>query len=485
MKKFAAFLLCAAVLALLCAPLQASDPNERDRFQRTKLMNAVLKGDLPKAKELIAQGADVKLVDEDKMSALCYAADRKRNAAEFVKILLDAGADPNHADRWSNTPLSRTLDPEVTALLAAKGANVNALVGRGKTQLFRAVDENRADLAKVLLENGADINAFGNYGITPLCLAAGDEEKLPLAELLISKGADVNARKDEKKWTPLARALYEGNIAAAKLLIEHGADVNLTVDGNWPVMFALAVSNEKLELTKLLLQKGAKLDVTNRKGETPFMVRSGKKCATPEELQWMISQGAVPGGTNKDGRSALFYAAKAHNADTVKFLASLGIYDLNARAKDGNTPLLQFMIEETKADELRQLMDLGCDPHALDNKGRGLMQRTAVRLADAANEKNAENPETAAKGKAKWENTLEVFNLLLQRGVSVNTQQNDGWTPLMWSTRMRAPLEVVQLMVNAGADPGPVTPKGESALTLAEVWCRPEVVEYLKQRVKN
>lgn len=514
MKKFATLMLCLGIISSFCGSLQAADPNARDNRQRTALMVAVIKKDLPRVKELLSQGADVNLVDKDSNTALYYAAELRKDAAGFVKVLLEAGADPNQACRWKQTPLGRTEDPAVIGLLASKGADLNAPIDQYQTiALIEAAEQGREDLVKALLENGANIeatnkyketallviaeegkklsmaellikyganiNAFDKHGRTPLCLTVDDSSKRPMTELLLSKGAGVDARRSDQSWTPLAWALRKYEPSMAKLMIDHGADPNLAVDGNYPIMFALAIDDESMELSKLLIEKGARLDVKTSRDETPFMVRAGKKNATPEQLQWLISKGADPKGADSDGHSALIFSAgRAGNLETLKYLLSLGIYDINASDEEGNTPILLF--QRKNAEDLQQLIDLGCDPHRLNKKGSGLMQQVAVSLSEAARHKADKKAETAAEGAAEWEKALAEFYVLLRSKVSINSKNQKGWTPLMWSVRMLAPLEVVKLMVEAGADPKVTTPEGESALSLAQKWCKPEVAEYLK-----
>ena len=83
------------------------------------------------------------------------------------------------------------------------------------------------ETVKKYLDDGKDVNAKDDTGMTPLHNAAlyGRKEIL---ELLIAEGADVNA-KDDARWTPLHYA--EGSKEVAELLIAKGADVNAKNDG--------------------------------------------------------------------------------------------------------------------------------------------------------------------------------------------------------------------------------------------------------------
>ena len=97
---------------------------------------------------------------------------------------------------------------------------------RGKpTPLHMAAVEGRAEVAKALIDKGADVNAKDREGWTPLHSAAMDGN-VDIVRLLINDGAYVDAKGGEDTWTPLHLAAFFGRYDAAKLLTEKGADVN-------------------------------------------------------------------------------------------------------------------------------------------------------------------------------------------------------------------------------------------------------------------
>jgi ankyrin repeat protein len=129
--------------------------------------------------------------------------------------------------------------------------------------LFLAVRYGQKEVAELLIEKGADVNAKNNYGETPLAYALNNKE---IADLLIAKGADVNAKGDFG-GTPLHEAAGSGHKETAKLLIEKGADVNAKDDdGETPLDFAEEVWEDdspenkaaKKEAANLLRKHGGK-----------------------------------------------------------------------------------------------------------------------------------------------------------------------------------------------------------------------------------
>jgi ankyrin repeat protein len=78
------------------------------------------------------------------------------------------------------------------------------------------------DVAKLLLAHGGEVNAFDNFGKTPLHNAVA-QENIGMIQFLIENGADVNACKRGAGGTsPMAFALITRNGDIFKLLKEHG-----------------------------------------------------------------------------------------------------------------------------------------------------------------------------------------------------------------------------------------------------------------------
>ncbi|GAK70932.1 hypothetical protein RRU01S_14_01550 [Agrobacterium rubi TR3 = NBRC 13261] len=117
-----------------------------------------------------------------------------------------------------------------------KTRDVNAYHGYAKrTALtFNALPD---DVARWLVENGADISARDQYGETPLHARAGHWQGR--VNILLELGADVNSR-DKQDNTPLHKAAAVGNVDTTRALIEHGAIIDATNKrGLTPLAYAL------------------------------------------------------------------------------------------------------------------------------------------------------------------------------------------------------------------------------------------------------
>ena len=139
-----------------------------------------------------------------------------------------------------------------------KGIDVNAVSGGffKSTALHRAAQCRAVDVAKVLIQNGADVNAVNENKETPLEIAAANGQ-VDVAKFLIQSGVDVNASKS--KLNALQRAAKFGSFEFAKVLIQNGADVNAVDVFNMTPLHNAAWKG-RVVLTLQLLCLGASID---------------------------------------------------------------------------------------------------------------------------------------------------------------------------------------------------------------------------------
>ena len=150
---------------------------------------------------------------------------------------------------------------------------------RAEREMFGAVLKGNIATVKQYLDNGVNVNAKNEPGLTPLHWAVNEDFKgshRELAKLLIDKGADVNAR-DDILDTPLHGA---SNKETAEILTKAGADVNAKNINGKAIVYSSARNATNVSVTwkmylglvELLIAKGADVDVKNESGETPLHV---------------------------------------------------------------------------------------------------------------------------------------------------------------------------------------------------------------------
>jgi ankyrin repeat protein len=175
-------------------------------------------------------------------------------------------------------------DIKKVQLLLDHGADVNARSQMGRTPLLVAAYTNGAsEIVKLLLDKSADINTADTTGITPL-VAATNVNDAVTARLLIEEGAKVDARANiGQAATPLMGASHNGNLEIVQLLLRQQAPVNVTsspVGGaakNGPIQLGsvtalhLGALGGNPDVVKALLEAGARVDLQDVRGMPPLM----------------------------------------------------------------------------------------------------------------------------------------------------------------------------------------------------------------------
>ena len=170
----------------------------------TPLTAAAKEGDVATIKELLNKGAKVDESNSGKWSATPLYWSLFDCKFEAVELLLKKGANANSADSFGLAPLQlavccKDVDPSLIEHLIEKGADVNYKnTSDGWRGLHYAISCGSDDMARLLIEKGADVNAIADDGTTPLILAAKNDSVF-IAKLLLEKGADVNWRDMKKK----------------------------------------------------------------------------------------------------------------------------------------------------------------------------------------------------------------------------------------------------------------------------------------------
>lgn len=217
------------------------------------LIFAILMKHFEIAHFLIEQGADIHFTRSNLQenfipgcgqTALWWAANH--GSLLLTEELLQRGANINTPDHYGGTPLSEAASSghlEMVRYLVERGADIHAKlitdfgdgIPDGRNALHLAVDKGHVPIAEYLLAMGNDPNEYSGSGYTPLMTAA-QNNFYELAELLIQRGANVNATHAGqgnylglRGLTPLAFAVSAGLVRMSKLLIQAGADVHYRV----------------------------------------------------------------------------------------------------------------------------------------------------------------------------------------------------------------------------------------------------------------
>ena len=283
--------------------------------------------------------------------------------------------------------------------------------------LLGAVSYGKVDVAKSLLEKGANVNERDPDGNTPLMIAAAGNEYLPypvpLVQVLIDARASLEAR-DSKGRTALHRAAAEGKTDVVGLLADSGALINKQAnDGATPLFYA--VQSGKLPVVQLMIAHHAQVDLADASGSTPLMIASEGSTYMPVNapmMEALLNAGAKVDVVDARGRTALYRASAEPKPEAVRLLLDHSAKP-NVRAKDGTTPLIE-----------------------------------AVTFARHA-----------------------VAQILISHGADVNMADSNATTPLMIaaekSPRIKDPGHFVKLLLDHGAKAELKDSQGRTALDLA------------------
>jgi ankyrin repeat protein len=328
-----------------------------------------------------------------------FEAINANDVAQVRKLLAD---DPALAikPRDHDTPLHAAagagIKVEIAQLLLNAGADVNARADDDRTPLHFAARHNNKAVAEILIARGADLKAMTKVdGFTPLHYAAlGDAG--PTVALLLVKGADPDGGWDGKaiqpRNTPLQLAARNGYVEVARLLLAKGASVNAQQFGTGGTALSSAVVNRDMAMVKLLLARGAD---PNADFAFDRALQSGRRDLVDLFLATKVDAGKV---------EHLIAAASSGKKEFVELVLDKGA-DVNAVDRFGNTAVL-----------------------------------TAARLG-----------------------TVDVAALLLAKGAKVKVADNEGMTPLH-AVGTKA---VAEMLLAQGADVNAVNQEGETPLYLA------------------
>lgn len=334
------------------------------------------------------------------------------------------------------------------------------------------------------IARGANVNAKNKKGMSALMVAAVYNRSPEVIGALIDGGANVNA-KNYKANTALIFAAMYSIPEVVKEFVEKGAEVDAVNADNRKALH-YARSNKKLrndsktiELLGGLAATPPAYAKTVRDKQFLELCQSG----TEQEILDVLNDGVNVNVASRTGRtSALMFAAKFKGADVVRALIEHGA-EVNAQNKKGDTALILASRYNT-GDVVTALLDAGADREIMNAKGEnalywaegnpGLRGNDALgRLGRVTPEPDTEETDRMMKMILQRDflsmckaGSVEEVDEALKAGVDVNRPNTAHVTALMFAARFNSP-EVVNLLLDAGADVLARNDKGRSALDYA------------------
>lgn len=358
--------------------------------------------------------------------------------------LLTLGAADNTLPLLAHAAESRDT-ARVKALLK-QHVDVNLPDADGSTALHWVARWNDADTARLLVGAGAKVNAANRYGATPLWIAAslGHTE---IVTTLLKAGADVNAPalSDEP---PVVAAGLSGSAETVKALLAGGADVN--AKESW-------------------------------RGQTALMMAVGKHLPSPDVTKVLLEHGADVHVRSTGGMTALLFAVRQNDLESVRLLLAAGA-SVDDEAK-GKMSALRVAIDNDHDEIAHLLIERGANVNAPDRNGFTPLY-AAIRARARGSEEGGAGE---GGGVGDGERTMKLLKAIVAHDADVNVKlplvrtppnfnpdgypqtdniQIGGATPF-WASAVLADLEVMRLLVDAGANPREVAGDNTTPLMVA------------------
>lgn len=448
----------------------------------------------------------------------------------ITEIMLNAGADPNCTGAGGHTPLvdcanvtCPAIQPIVPpalrstecALLGAKllidhGADVNLTSDTYWTPLQIACIDGFLEMAKLLIENDADVNKVGTPAnlidsassfsapmLSPLHLALLEDTtpysdkakrwverrrqaKSEIAELLIKNGADVQAFAPDG-FTPLHRAAQNGYSDICTLLIDHGAQVNDATKDTRLRTFAgynctalfFASSNNDCKTAKTLLGNGADQNIMTNDESFPLYVAS--QLGHCEMAKLLLENGADPNKRDSNGFSPLFAAIENHgeNSCIARLLKQYGAVKGNGTTAAEKGIEYHWEVSSVKLDSEKveinhqnpnvrttisnDIMTPRLAFFLLLEQDGGESVEAIEQFLDTSGVSANTSFELFERGGSSAlylvciQNRIDLVRLLIRRGADVNKPRRNGTTPLFCAA-CEGYEAIAKELIAAGAD---------------------------------
>jgi ankyrin repeat protein len=368
----------------------------------------------------------------------------------------------------------------------------------GEGALVTAAKNRDQQRVRALLKQRADVNARADDGATALIWAAHWND-LETGGLLLRAGANANTASD-LRVTPLSEACTNGSALFVDLLLKAGANPNARIaTGEPPLM--ICASSGNADAVRLLAAGGADVNAAQpSQNQTALMWAAAER--HPSVVAVLLDAGANPRAHTKKGFTALHFAAREGDVESMRLLLAAGV-DVNIRSRpdpgertrsrsdegnanvgmrpfddgsSGSTPLLVATVRGYVPLALF-LLEQGADPNVGDAGFTPLHWAAGSWESGIAN--SLDGFADAMSGIPDRQAKLQLVRTLLARGANPNARMTrrtpgfaGGYSDAMGATPFllasaAADIEMMRLLLTAGADPALTTATGATAIMAA------------------
>jgi ankyrin repeat protein len=207
---------------------------------------------------------------------------------------------------------------QIAKLLVDNDADLTRTCSEGRTPLHEAVLWGHLDFVRIFLDANLHANKKDYKGNTALQLAA-KMGHFDIVKILVEKGAQINTT-DELGQTPLHKTASMANKIIVEYLIANGADPNIQ-DIERETVLQQAVQMGQFEVVECLIQNGADINAFDKSKRTALHYAAFE--GYQNIVEYLVENGADVAATNDDGKTALELAIERKHKNIVRYLKDL------------------------------------------------------------------------------------------------------------------------------------------------------------------
>lgn len=427
--------------------------NLADHQGYTALMDALQQSNISSIKYLIEAKADLEKKEGDRGTTVLMQACSRREKKEIVKLLLEAGANPNTKNNSGETALMVDLNfsGQYADILMEHGANINECSKNGTTALAIAAAYGSPETLKKILSYKPNLNITDDH-MKDVMFSSVRNNNIEVIDILVKAGVTVNLQDDEGQ-NALLYAAYFGKVGAVKKLVELGLDINSCDYSGKPFFSLMAYNgsssnwqkNQYSEMVSEFLQLGADINKRDKAGMTPLMHTAMNVNYNAFEV--LIDAGADSSAKDPNGRTFIDFLNLPEDVDSYeKYIniaeqkrllgadvaASLRTKINRPRQIVEDVNIIEIHLADSFVvlgeEENEELVHGKSEINARDNEGKTLLMRTC---------EQGGKPGTV--------------KAILDAGADIEARDNEGVTALMFAARYSSP-QTVRLLIDSGAD---------------------------------
>ena len=289
---------------------------------------------------------------------------------------------------------------------------------------------------------------------------AAKREQLDKLQELLSKNKLGLEKEDKYQRTPLHSAARYGALSTARFLLDQSADFNAKDEsGNTPLHLASIYRHD--EIIDLLIQQKVDVNILNAQGQSPLSLAS--LYGNSESIELLLGSGANINIRDADGNTPLHIAVLYRHPENLDEILKANP-DIDAINTEGYTPLLLAVRRPDNEQAIELLLQQGAGMNIPDTTGRN-----ALLVSVGSNQK-------------------EYIRLLASKGIDINSRDDDGNTALHYPLNnvlrdkryLPYSKEIVEVLLEEGADPHIKNKEGKSPADLAGESGENELINLLK-----